>query len=112
MPGCALLPGRGSRRAWKTYRRDHKVHPIRGRSPAELEARVPSCAGRTGSGARSGWCSRWARRGLGTVWTRSTVYRVLIRNQSDPSSKVHGAADGRTTRGGSARSRCSCGSWT
>ena len=60
--------------------RSHRSVPIRGRSRLSWRRRSASCAGRTGSGGRSGWCSRWAAAAMGTV-TRSTVYRVLVRNQ-------------------------------
>ena len=44
------------------------------------------------------------------VPSRSTVYRVLVRNGLVEPER--GGAAARTTSAGSARSRCSCGSWT
>ena len=77
MPGWAATGTRG-RRAWRIAA--IRCVPIRGRSRRSWSRRSASCAGRTASGGRSGWCSRWAAAAMGTV-TRSTVYRVLVRNQ-------------------------------
>jgi transposase-like protein len=40
--------------------RSHQVHHHPWRLPAGIEKRSVSCAGRTQSGGRAGWCSRWA----------------------------------------------------
>ena len=77
MPGCAVT-GTRARRAWKTVVIRCMQHPWQ--IPAELESAV--CELRR---AHRKWGPKrlvfeMGRRGLGTV-TRSTVYRVLVRNQ-------------------------------
>jgi transposase len=88
--------------------RSHKVLAHPWQIPAELESAV--CELRR---AHPKWGPKrlvfeMDRRGHGTV-TRSTVYRVLVRNGLvEPKSA---SAGGRTANGGNAWSRCSCASW-
>ena len=52
---------------------------IRGRFLRSVEAAICELRRQHPRGGRSGWCSRWTAAAIGAV-TRSTVYRVLVRN--------------------------------
>jgi transposase-like protein len=90
--------------------RSHRPHSQPRQVSAEVDAEI--CRLRT---AHSRWEPRRIRLELGLaggarpVPSRSTVYRVLVRNHfvTNPTA----SAGARTTSGGSGRRRCSCGSW-
>ena len=77
MPGWSAT-GTRARRAWRTAA--IRCMPIRGRSRRSWSRRSASCAGRIRKWGPKRLVFEMGRRGLGTV-TRSTVYRVLVRNQ-------------------------------